>query len=144
MPAKVPATLEVRSRAQWRRWLQAHHDSVREIWLVFRKGEAAARAVDYEAAIEEALCFGWVDSLVRRLDGERYARKFTPSRRESRWSTINRRRYADLDARGGGRAGSGAQAGAEVTRAPMPLPGSAPVAHSSALTRRNTSSSVRS
>jgi uncharacterized protein YdeI (YjbR/CyaY-like superfamily) len=100
MPTKPLATLDVRTRAQWRTWLQTHHRSTSEIWLVFHKRHTAEACLAYDDAIEEALCFGWVDSLVRRLDDDRYARKFTPRRPDSRWSTINRRRYADLKARG--------------------------------------------
>ena len=59
-----------------------------------------AATVSYDDAVEEALCFGWIDSLVKRLDDDRYARKFTPRKPDSKWSTINRRRYADLQARG--------------------------------------------
>jgi uncharacterized protein YdeI (YjbR/CyaY-like superfamily) len=90
-------TLDVRSRELWRTWLREHHTSEREIWLVFHKHQASLR---YDDAVEEALCFGWVDSIIKRLDDERYARKFTPRKPDSKWSTINRRRYADLQARG--------------------------------------------
>jgi len=92
--------LNVRGRQQWRRWLQAHHDSDSEIWLVFHKRHTAKRSISYNDAVEEALCFGWIDSIVRRLDDDRYAQKFTPRKPNSRWSTVNRRRYADLKARG--------------------------------------------
>jgi uncharacterized protein YdeI (YjbR/CyaY-like superfamily) len=91
-------TIEVRSRREWRIWLKSNCDSQSEIWLVFRKRQPAA--LSYADAVEEALCFGWIDSLVRRLDEERYALKFTPRKADSKWSTINRRRYADLKARG--------------------------------------------
>ena len=57
-------------------------------------------SLTYDDAVEEALCFGWIDSILRRLDDARYARKFTPRRADSRWSTANRRRYADLASRG--------------------------------------------
>jgi uncharacterized protein YdeI (YjbR/CyaY-like superfamily) len=90
--------LEVSGLGQWRAWLRKNHNSVNEIWLVFRKGGAAA--VAYEDAICEALCWGWVDSLIKRLDEERYARKFTPRKADSRWSTINRRRYEKMKAQG--------------------------------------------
>ena len=93
-------TLEVRSRAQWHAWLQKHHASVAEIWLVFHKQHTGTKGVDRDASIEEALCFGWIDSLVRRLDDERYAVKFTPRKPHSRWSDVNRRRYASLEKRG--------------------------------------------
>jgi uncharacterized protein YdeI (YjbR/CyaY-like superfamily) len=97
---KAITTLDVSSRAEWRSWLRAHHDSAAEIWLVFHKPHARKDSIPYEHAVEEALCFGWVDSLVRRLDDDRYARKFTPRRPDSRWSKSNLRRYAALEARG--------------------------------------------
>jgi uncharacterized protein YdeI (YjbR/CyaY-like superfamily) len=73
---------------------------VSEVWLVLYKRPPRRNSVSYDDLVEEALCFGWIDSLVKRLDGERYARKFTPRKPRSKWSTINRRRYADLKARG--------------------------------------------
>jgi uncharacterized protein YdeI (YjbR/CyaY-like superfamily) len=94
------ATLDVRKRPQWRKWLEAHHDSAGEIWLVFHKCHTGEECISYDDAVEEALCFGWIDSIVSRLDDERYARKFTPRKPGSRWSTINRQRYAQLQARG--------------------------------------------
>jgi uncharacterized protein YdeI (YjbR/CyaY-like superfamily) len=100
MPAKNLETLDVPSRGEWRKWLEGHHDSEAEIWLVFHKRHTGEKTISYDDAVEEALCFGWVDSLVRRLDDERYARKFTPRKSDSRWSTINRQRYADMKARG--------------------------------------------
>ena len=94
----TPALLEVGGHQQWRTWLRRNHDSVSEIWLVFRKNGVPTLA--YEDAICEALCWGWVDSLVKRLDDERYARKFTPRKPDSRWSTINRRRYRQMQKQG--------------------------------------------
>jgi uncharacterized protein YdeI (YjbR/CyaY-like superfamily) len=93
-------TLDVRSRAQWHAWLQKHHASVAEIWLVFHKQHTGTKSIDREASVEEALCFGWIDSLVRRLDDVRYAVKFTPRKPDSRWSDVNRKRYAALEKRG--------------------------------------------
>jgi len=100
MVAKSLKTLDVRSCAQWRAWLEKHHDSEAEIWLVFYKLHARRKSPIYEETVEEALCFGWVDSLVRRLDDDRFARKFTPRNLGSRWSPSNIRRYADLKRRG--------------------------------------------
>jgi uncharacterized protein YdeI (YjbR/CyaY-like superfamily) len=100
MPTAAARTLVVRSRKAWRAWLARHHDSVAEVWLVFHKQHAGGPAVAYEDAVEEALCFGWIDSLVKRLDDDRYARKFTPRKAGSVWSASNRRRYASLEARG--------------------------------------------
>ena len=107
MSAKPIETLEVKDRQDWRMWLKEHHDSNSDIWLVFYKQHTGATSISYDAAVEEALCFGWIDSLVRRLDDDRYARKFTPRKAGSKWSTANRRRYADLEgARGVGGSGT--------------------------------------
>jgi uncharacterized protein YdeI (YjbR/CyaY-like superfamily) len=70
------------------------------VWLVFYKAHTGRRSIAYSDAIDEALCFGWVDSLVKRLDDARYALKFTPRKADSRWSAINRKRYAALKASG--------------------------------------------
>ena len=100
MPPKNRTTLDVRTRDQWRSWLREHHDSASEIWLVFHKRHTATPCLEYDDAVEEALCFGWIDSLIKRLDDDRYARKFTPRNADSAWSTINRKRYARLKAAG--------------------------------------------
>jgi uncharacterized protein YdeI (YjbR/CyaY-like superfamily) len=91
-------TAELETRNKWRAWLRRNHDSVSEIWLIFRKNGAPTLA--YEDAICEALCWGWVDSLIKRIDDERYARKFTPRNLDSRWSTLNRRRYEEMKKQG--------------------------------------------
>jgi uncharacterized protein YdeI (YjbR/CyaY-like superfamily) len=93
-------TLDVRSTAAWRRWLATHHATESEIWLVFHKAHTGKAAIPYEEAVDEALCFGWVDSLIKRLDDDRYARKFTPRKADSAWSPSNLRRYARLKAAG--------------------------------------------
>jgi uncharacterized protein YdeI (YjbR/CyaY-like superfamily) len=93
-------TLLIRSLDQWRNWLAEHHASESEVWLIFHKRHTGVPAIDYKDALDEALCFGWVDSLVKRLDDRRYARKFTPRRADSRWSAVNRKRYAELKANG--------------------------------------------
>jgi uncharacterized protein YdeI (YjbR/CyaY-like superfamily) len=93
-------TVDLRSRARWRAWLEANHRSASEIWLVFYKPHTGTASIDYEDSVEEALCFGWIDSLIRRLDDDRYARKFTPRKAGSVWSDPNRERYAKVDALG--------------------------------------------
>src|SRR4029450_8682321 len=77
-----------------------HHASQSEVWLIFHKRHTRVESIDYGDARDEALCFGWVDSLVKRLDDRRYALKFTPRRADSRWSAVNRKRYAELKAEG--------------------------------------------
>ncbi|MGH9875892.1 MAG: YdeI/OmpD-associated family protein [Pyrinomonadaceae bacterium] len=93
-------TFLARSTDQWREWLAEHYDSESEVWLIFHKRHTGMASLAYKDALDEALCFGWVDSLVKRLDDRRYARKFTPRRADSRWSTTNRKRYAALKASG--------------------------------------------
>jgi len=93
-------TFVAQNSEQWRRWLDEHHDSEREVWLIFHKVHTGVASIAYLDALDEALCFGWVDSLVKGLDDSRYARKFTPRKADSRWSAINRKRYAALKANG--------------------------------------------
>src|SRR5688572_9930739 len=97
---KPVKTFVARTADQWRKWLDEHHDSESEVWLIFHKVHTGVASIAYLDALDEALCFGWVDSLVKRLDDSRYARKFTPRKPDSRWSTINRKRYAALKASG--------------------------------------------
>ena len=85
---------------QWREWLDEHHDSESEVWLVFSRRHTGLTSVAYQDALDEALCFGWIDSLIKRLDESCYARKFTPRKADSRWSSKNRKRYAELKAGG--------------------------------------------
>jgi uncharacterized protein YdeI (YjbR/CyaY-like superfamily) len=93
-------TLVVKTLEQWRDWLTGHHASESEVWLVFHKRHTGVTSIAYADARDEALCFGWVDSLVKRLDDRRYAIKITPRRADSRWSDVNRKRYAELKAAG--------------------------------------------
>src|ERR1039458_952060 len=100
MLSKTLKTLDARDCEQWREWLAKHHASESEVWLVFYKRQTGRPSIAYDDAVNEALCFGWIDSLVRRLDDERYARKFTPRKPGSKWSPANRKRYAQLSASG--------------------------------------------
>lgn len=93
-------TLDVRSRPRWRAWLAKHHRSSLGIWLVCHKDHTGVPSIPYDDIAREALCFGWIDSLVKRLDDDRYARKVTPRRATSKWSEINRKRWAELEAAG--------------------------------------------
>jgi uncharacterized protein YdeI (YjbR/CyaY-like superfamily) len=99
MAAELP-TLDIRNRRKWRAWLAKHHTSSPGIWLVFHKDYTGVPSIPYEDSVREALCFGWIDSLIKRLDDERYARKFTPRKATSKWSEINRRRWTELEAAG--------------------------------------------
>lgn len=82
-------TIVVKDRAEWRTWLAANHAHQSEVWLVYHKKHTGKSSVAYGASVEEALCFGWVDSLIKRLDDSKYARKFTPRKENSQWSPSN-------------------------------------------------------
>jgi len=92
--------LHVTSRRQWRAWLARHHTSSPGVWLVFFKAHTEVDSIPYEDMVREALCFGWIDSLVKRLDDDRYAVKVTPRKPTSKWSDINRKRWTELEAAG--------------------------------------------
>jgi uncharacterized protein YdeI (YjbR/CyaY-like superfamily) len=80
--------------------LGKHHASSQGVWLVFYKDHAPVKSLPYEESVREALCFGWIDSLIKRLDDDRYARKFTPRQPTSKWSDINRKRWEELKVAG--------------------------------------------
>lgn len=93
-------SLYVTDRAAWRAWLEEHHATEREVWLVYYKKHTGRPRVPYDDAVEEALCFGWIDSVVRRLDDDSYLQKFTPRRGKSNWCESNVRRARRLIAEG--------------------------------------------
>lgn len=82
--------------ADWRNWLAKNHDREREVWLVYFKTGSGKTNIDYESSVEEALCFGWIDSIIQKIDEEKYARKFNPRRIESVWSQTNKRRIVKV------------------------------------------------
>jgi uncharacterized protein YdeI (YjbR/CyaY-like superfamily) len=114
-------TLEVRSRRQWRAWLAGHHKSSSGIWLVLYKQHTKLKSMPYEDAVREALCFGWIDSLVKRLDDDRYALKVTPRKPTSKWSDSNRKRWMELKAAGSLTSAGITAAPTENTYAPRPV-----------------------
>ena len=94
------AFLDVRTHAKWRAWLGKHYTSSRGVWVVFHKAHTGVQSMPYEDFVREALCFGWIDSLVKRLDDDRFAIKVTPRKPASKWSDINRRRWMELNSAG--------------------------------------------
>jgi len=89
-----------KDRSAWRHWLEANHDRAKEIRLVYCKKNSGKKSVRYEDALEEALCFGWIDSVVNRVDDERYMQKYTPRKDASIWSAANKARVRKLIAEG--------------------------------------------
>lgn len=94
------ATVEVTSLAAWRRWLQAHHAKSGSVWLVSWKVSVPERHVPMTDLVDEALCWGWVDSVPRALDAQRSMRRMSPRRAGSAWSLVNKRRVEALTAAG--------------------------------------------
>jgi uncharacterized protein YdeI (YjbR/CyaY-like superfamily) len=100
MAAADRPQVHLERREDWRAWLAEHHASGDGVWLVSWKQATGRPAVGYDAAVEEALCFGWIDSLARSLDEERIMLLFTPRKRGSGWSRLNKERVARLEAAG--------------------------------------------
>ena len=88
--------LQFATSSAWRRWLARNYNRESGVWVVFTKKGAKKPSMEYQAALDQALCYGWIDSIIRRIDDRRYARKFTPRRARSVWSEINRKRVAQL------------------------------------------------
>lgn len=82
-------TLDVSTVAEWRSWLDKHHLTIAEIWLVFHRQGSGVPSISYADALDEALAYGWIDSVIRKLDEEKYVRKFTPRKPRSIWSSLN-------------------------------------------------------
>lgn len=80
----------------WRKWLKKHHTRADGVWLVFFKKSSGRQGLSYSMAVEEALCWGWIDSKVQPLDEERYRQVFTPRKAGSVWSALNKRRVAAM------------------------------------------------
>jgi uncharacterized protein YdeI (YjbR/CyaY-like superfamily) len=88
------------SREEWRAWLEQHASAEKEIWLIFFKKRTGKATLTLEDAVEEALCFGWIDGRLRRIDDERHALRFSPRRPGSVWSESNKARVQKLIAEG--------------------------------------------
>src|SRR5438876_2476731 len=89
-------TLYVTSREEWRAWLTKHYQAETEVWLIYYKKHTGQPRISYDQAVEEALCFGWIDSIVKRMDDDKFAQKFTPRRDSTKWSALNKRRLRKL------------------------------------------------
>ncbi len=96
----IGSTLHVTDREAWRRWLAAHHATEPEIWLVYANKASGKPRIPYNDAVEEALCFGWIDSIVKSLDAQHAAQRFSPRRPRSNLSEMNKVRIARLIERG--------------------------------------------
>ena len=100
MPEPPPNSTHPKTRAAWRDWLAEHHARDEGVWLIRYKQAAGKPTVSYGEAVEEALCFGWIDSLPRKLDAERTMLYFAPRKAGSGWSRPNKRRVERMTAAG--------------------------------------------
>ena len=96
MPVKLGKLLDVPDAQAWRRWLEAHYTSEPEIWLVYHSKTSGVPSIPYNDAVDEALCFGWIDSTVKKVDADSRAQRFTPRRPGSPISPMNRERVLRL------------------------------------------------
>jgi len=86
----IGKTLYVKNREQWRAWLKKYHAAKDEIWLIYYKKDSGKQRIPYNNAVEEALCFGWIDSIVKGIDKERFTQRFSPRQNGSVWSPMNK------------------------------------------------------
>lgn len=93
---EIAETFYPKNRGEWRVWLSKNHHKKKEIWLVFYKKHTRKPTLIYQDAVDEALCFGWIDGMEKRIDEEKYALRFTPRSKRSGWSTGNVTRYKML------------------------------------------------
>lgn len=89
---EITKTFHAASREEWRKWLQENHAKEKDIWLLFYRKETGKPHVSYSEAVQEAICFGWIDSTVKKVDHESRAQRFTPRNPKSGWSELNKER----------------------------------------------------
>ena len=96
----VPARLYVAEREAWRQWLQVNYQTENEIWLVYARKQSGKPRIRYNDAVEEALCFGWIDSITKTIDADHYSQRFTPRKARSSYSQTNIERLRRLISQG--------------------------------------------
>jgi uncharacterized protein YdeI (YjbR/CyaY-like superfamily) len=92
----ISKTLDAKNRKEWRAWLRKNHAKEKEIWLVYYRKSSNKKRIPYNDAVEEALCYGWIDSTAKNIDNERYAQRFTQRRDGSGVSEMNKARIRKL------------------------------------------------
>lgn len=96
----LTTTLEPKTRRAWRDWLQLHHAEEKEIWLIFTKARLGQPTISYKDALSEAICFGWIDGVRQRIDKDKYAQRFSPRTKSSKWSAVNLSLAKELQSEG--------------------------------------------
>ena len=89
---KIFDTIYIYKRNDWRDWLTINHNKKKEIWLIYYKKHTGRKRIEYNDAVEIAICFGWIDTTVRRIDDETYMQKYMPRNKRSKWSELNKNR----------------------------------------------------
>jgi uncharacterized protein YdeI (YjbR/CyaY-like superfamily) len=93
---EITETLYITDRREWRSWLAKNHRSAKEIWLIYYNKKSGKPRIPYNDAVEEALCYGWIDSIIKKYDDERAAQRFSPRRKNSQLSEMNKERIRQL------------------------------------------------
>src|SRR5262245_24913859 len=96
---EITKTLHVTQRKDWRNWLKKHYQTEKEIWLVYARKATGKSRISYNDAVEEALCFGWIDSTAKKLDDEHTAQRFSPRKPKAKYSQANLERLRHLTAK---------------------------------------------
>lgn len=94
--AALPPITYFKSAAEFRRWLEKNHARKTELWVGFYKKGAAKKGITYQEALDQALCYGWIDGILKRVDDESYTHRFTPRKAKSTWSKVNSKRVGEL------------------------------------------------
>jgi uncharacterized protein YdeI (YjbR/CyaY-like superfamily) len=97
---EITKTLYVINREEWRRWLEEHHATEKEIWLLYASTQSGQPRIPYVHAVEEAICFGWIDGIAKKYDELYTAQRFTPRRPKGNWTELNKERARRLIAAG--------------------------------------------
>jgi uncharacterized protein YdeI (YjbR/CyaY-like superfamily) len=93
---KSGKTLYVDNRKKWHSWLSKHHKTESEIWLIYYRKETGKPRISYDDAVMEALCYGWIDGILKKIDKERFAQRFSPRKPKSELSQMNKERIREL------------------------------------------------
>ncbi len=93
---KPDNTYYFKSRDEWRRWLEQNHAGQKEAWLIYYKKHTGKPGIPYDDAVEEAICFGWIDGKVKRIDNEKHMQRFSPRRKNSLWADSNIKRAKEM------------------------------------------------
>jgi len=97
---KENIVLDLKNKKQWRKWLEVNHKNCNEAWLIHHKKPSCKKGISISEAVEEALCFGWIDSRLKKIDEKRFVLKYSPRKQKSIWSKINKEKAQELIASG--------------------------------------------